>query len=377
MRTISPKAEHGIVNRVQGSNFHYQAWGTVARDEEGTLYAVASGFRVWHICPFGKTVMYISKNNGKTWTPPIVINDTYMDDRDAGILYMGNGRMLVTWFTHSACNYAGHYRQAIINNAGEKTVNMVTGALDDYSALPEKEQLAGSYIRVSEDYGVTWSETIYIPITAPHGPTLCKDGSLIYLGIETYETDRVHFRKLTGGNENASLYRSCDGGYTWTLESKIAAPSWLKENENLDEPHVLELPDGKILGAFRIEGANPFTIALCLSEDSGKTWGEVYPTGVSGSPPHLMLHSSGALICSYGRRQRPCGERAMVSYDFGKTWEDDYVLHNTKNEDDWDLGYPSTVELDDGSLMTVYYQKYKDDEKCSMLYTKWQLEEKK
>jgi hypothetical protein len=67
----------------------------------------------------------------------------------------------------------------------------------------------------------------------------------------------------------------------------------------------------------------------------------------------------------------------MVSYDFGKTWEDDYILHNTKNEDDWDLGYPSTVELDDGSLMTVYYQKYEDDEKCSMLYTKWQLEEKK
>ena len=61
----------------------------------------------------------------------------------------------------------------------------------------------------------------------------------------------------------------------------------------------------------------------------------------------------------------------------GKTWEEDYVLHNAKNEKDGDLGYPSTVELDDGSLITVYYQKYEDDKKCSMLYTKWQLEEKK
>ena len=29
---------------------------------------------------------------------------------------------------------------------------------------------------------------------------------------------------------------------------------------------------------------------------------------------------------------------------------------------DTDLGYPSTVELSDGSLLTVYYQKYAGDE---------------
>ncbi|MBR4865396.1 MAG: exo-alpha-sialidase [Clostridia bacterium] len=376
MKTLYPKTEHGIVHRATGSVFSYQGWGTVARDEEGTLYAVASGFRVSHICPFGKTCMYISKNEGKTWSPPIVINDTYLDDRDAGILYLGHGKMLVTWFTHSTHNYRNRYRDSIVHGAGAEAAHLVAGALDDYPALPEEEQLAGSYLRVSEDYGMTWSDTIMIPVTAPHGPTLCRDGSLIYLGIETYEADRVHFRTLTGGNEKASLYRSRDGGYTWTLESRIQSPAWLGAGENLDEPHVLELPDGRLLGAFRIEGANPFTIGLCLSEDGGKSWGEVYPTGVSGSPPHLMLHSSGALICSYGRREFPGGERAMVSYDLGKTWEEEYVLHNPKDEYDWDLGYPSTVELGDGSLMTVYYQKYEDDKKCSMLCTKWRLAEK-
>ena len=40
-----------------------------------------------------------------------------------------------------------------------------------------------------------------------------------------------------------------------------------------------------------------------------------------------------------------------------------------------DLGYPATVELDDGSLMTVYYQKYEDDANCSILYTRWRLGE--
>ena len=139
MRNRYPMAEHGIVNRVQGSIFGYQGWGTVARDEEGTLYAVASGFRVSHICPFGKTVMYISRNSGKTWSPPIVINDTYMDDRDAGILYMGNGRMLVTWFTHSAYEYNHRWKDAIIRDAGPEACDAVMGMLRGYEHLPEHE----------------------------------------------------------------------------------------------------------------------------------------------------------------------------------------------------------------------------------------------
>ena len=64
MKTIYPKATHGIVNRAQNSIFSYQAWPSIARDENGTLYVVTSGFRVSHVCPFGKTVMYISKNEG-------------------------------------------------------------------------------------------------------------------------------------------------------------------------------------------------------------------------------------------------------------------------------------------------------------------------
>ncbi len=372
MNTIYPETTHGIVNRATGSIFGYQAWGTVARDENGTLYTVASGFRVSHICPFGKTVMYISKDGGETWSPPIVINDTYLDDRDAGIVYMGNGRMLVSWFTHSPHEYNTRWNEFIRKHAEPEAFDATMGMLKGYEYLPEKEKLAGSYVRISEDYGMTWGETVYLPITAPHGPTLCRDGSLIYLGIETYEEDRTHCRELVG-NENASLYRSTDGGYTWTLESKIKAPAWLNEKQHLDEPHVLELPNGNLLGAFRIEGTKPFTMGMTISEDGGKSWGEVYPTGVSGSPPHLMMHSSGALICSFGRREFPCGERAMVSYDYGKTFVDEYVLHNPKDEQGRDLGYPSTVEMDDGSLMTVYYQKYEDDAKCSMLYTKWNL----
>ena len=57
MNLIYPTVEHGIVSRLQNTVFRYQGWPTVTRDADGTLFAVASGFRVAHICPFGKTVM--------------------------------------------------------------------------------------------------------------------------------------------------------------------------------------------------------------------------------------------------------------------------------------------------------------------------------
>ena len=108
------------------------------------------------------------------------------------------------------------------------------------------------------------------------------------------------------------------------------------------------------------------------SKDGGKTWGEVTPTGISGSPPHLMLHSSGALILTYGRREAPFGERIMISRDGGKTWGEEHILTEAYCND---LGYPATVELEDGSLVTVYYERYKDDKFTSILGVKWRIEE--
>lgn len=368
MKTLYPKAEHGIVNRAKDTLFSYQGWPTVARDENGTLYVASSSFRIGHVCPFGKTAMYVSRNEGLTWTPPIVLNDTYLDDRDGGLLYAGDGKMVLTWFTLSSEYMTGNEWQEYLSTyAGEAGAAANSGMVAAYSHLPKDKLDGASLLRVSEDYGVTWSEAVRMPISCPHGPNSCRDGSLIYLGLEYCSGGELPPRTV-------SLFKSFDGGYTWQKISHVSPPNWLKKGEFLDEPHVMELPDGRLLGAFRIEGREPsFSIGTAISEDGGISWSDVVCTDVSGSPPHLMLHSSGALICSYGRREKPYGERAMVSYDLGKTWEEEYVLDESYSGD---LGYPSTVELSDGSLMTVYYQRYADDKKCSILFTKWKLNEK-
>lgn len=40
---------------------------------------------------------------------------------------------------------------------------------------------------------------------------------------------------------------------------------------------------------------------------------------------------------------------------------------------DEDLGYPCSVELSDGSILTVYYQKLVPGKNTSVLWSRWRL----
>ena len=60
-----------------------------------------------------------------------------------------------------------------------------------------------------------------------------------------------------------------------------------------------------------------------------------------------------------------------LSRDDGATWDHDWIIRD--DGPDGDLGYPASVELDDGSLFTVYYQKVPGDAKCSLLCSRWTL----
>ena len=95
-------------------------------------------------------------------------------------------------------------------------------------------------------------------------------------------------------------------------------------------------------------------------------------TGIDGAPPHLLQHSSGALIAAYSYREEPYGLRAMFSYDGGKTWDKDHIIY--KNDASNDLGYPSMVELADGSLLTAFYARERVEEPSVIMQTVWAFE---
>ena len=61
----------------------------------------------------------------------------------------------------------------------------------------------------------------------------------------------------------------------------------------------------------------------------------------------------------------------MVSRDGGESWDYDLILRDDGS--DGDLGYPSSVELADGSIFTVYYQRERPGAQCALLWTRWAL----
>ena len=83
------------------SKHNYFAWPTVTRLQNGKIAVVASGYRLRHVCPFGKMVISYSENEGETYTAPAPIIDTPLDDRDGGILAFGERDVIVTSFTNT------------------------------------------------------------------------------------------------------------------------------------------------------------------------------------------------------------------------------------------------------------------------------------
>jgi hypothetical protein len=177
-----------------------------------------------------------------------------------------------------------------------------------------------------------------------------------------------------------SAARSADGGRTWRIVGTVPAVPGTHD-ANYHEPHLVELPSGRLLGLVRVEshrehelavpGMPSFSLVQTESDDGGRTWSVPRPLGFHGAPAHLLRHSSGRLILSYGYRQAPGGERVAFSDDDGASWDHDWILRDDAPA--WDLGYPSTVELGDGSLLTAYYQQAAAGEKCSLLWSRWRL----
>jgi len=82
------------------SSHNYFAWPTATRLQNGKIAVIASGFRLKHVCPFGKTVISYSDDDGRTYTAPAPVFDTPLDDRDGGVMTFGKSGVVITAFNN-------------------------------------------------------------------------------------------------------------------------------------------------------------------------------------------------------------------------------------------------------------------------------------
>lgn len=342
----------------------YHGWPTLARRRNGQLVVAWSGGREDHICPFGRVEMMTSDDDGRTWTWPRVLLDSAIDDRDAGVVETARGALLVTTFTSLA--YEPKLDKAIKLQPGEKgawdqdRLERWRAAHSRLSAEQRKAEL-GCWMLRSTDGGVTFSARMRCPVNSPHGPIQLSDGRLLYAGKELWH-----------GDNRVGVCESTDDGQTWRWLAAIPTRSG-DDHHAYHELHAVEAADGRLVVQIRNHNKTDRGVTLqSESTNGGKTWTVPHSTGVWGYPSHLMPLKDDRLLMTYGHRRQPFGNQARVSSDHGRTWSEPMIISG-HGETHGDFGYPTTVQLDDESLLTVWYERMKDASSAVLRQTRWSI----
>ncbi len=74
---------------------------------------------------------------------------------------------------------------------------------------------------------------------------------------------------------------------------------------------------------------------------------------------------------TYGHRRKPLGIQARISGDEGATWSEPLILWGEGTSGD--LGYPSTVELPGGDLLTVWYERMAGSDQAVLRQARWRI----
>ena len=297
-----------------------------------------------HVGKGGKAGLVRSTDGGRTWSAPVTIFDR--PEADDGVIASGqlaDGTLLL-----GAVSYS--WPGATYSHQGWK---------------------ANPYIIRSKDNGDTWETPISVdvePLTwgYPFGRILeFDDGSLLLSGYGGYlprteEDEPGGLEKLRDAGKQPSkppgkrgtfsfVVRSHDGGKSWGDLSVIA--------HAFNETCMAPLKDGQLMAVMRSDEGG--YLASSFSSDKGRHWGR--PNRITKNREHpadLLRLRSGAILLTYGERNKPYGVQAMISSDEGASWSRKDRVMLTWDGDHSDIGYPVTVERSDGRLVTVYYVVY-------------------
>lgn len=158
--------------------------------------------------------------------------------------------------------------------------------------------------------------------------------------------------KQNGKEGRPVCVRTHDGGKSWTFVAWIGP-----EPKGFSiMPATVRLSATDILTAVRCHEGSRRWIDAWLSQDNGETWrllSTPAPDTGEGNPAAMIRMRDGRICVTYGYRAKPYGIRARLSADQGRTWGPEIILRDDGGGRD--LGYPRTVQREDGKIVTVYY----------------------
>ena len=279
-----------------------------------------------HLSIEGRLDMIFSSDEGETWSDPIVVVDSPLDDRNPSLGQASDGTLVV-----------GFWRTATYDENGKYN--------------PKLDKPRNTWVTRSSDGGKTWADALEIDVSeigwgSPFGRILTLTDGTMLMAIYGLEV-RLAGTKNESNRNHSYVYRSTDAGITWKRFSEIG-----DGKRQVNETSLLLLPDGKIVAALRSRASE---VWLSSSADSGQTWSELKQlTPANVHPADLCLLKDGRVLLTAGNRVGPFGVLGVVGNHLGEfDWAKRFVLVNDAISRD--CGYPSSVLLNDGKVVTLYY----------------------
>lgn len=263
----------------------------------------------------GDVELWISDDQGKSWNFRSVISD------------------------HSKNPELTRMNHAIGLNSKSELVALVSGWSEGRAAPILPLQLC-----VSFDNGHTWSRKTNDNSSRfiPYGKILLGDNDNLICSL--YGSDESK-------NFDSFLCSSSDNGKNWDNIGEIA--------KGCGEVALIDLANREYLAAARIINSDNLEqggqVRLFTSGKRGAKWKEGVLISLPMQHPanFLRLHN-GNILLTYGSRISGLyGIMMRLSKDDGKTWSIPRPLITIPERTD--CGYPSSVQVEDGTIVTAYY----------------------
>lgn len=315
----------------------------------------------------GRICLVRSEDEGRTWSSPVVIYDDLNDNRDPHINQLSDGSVICSFFslkfnapdsvkatssdflTTKDSSYTREQVARFGNNPDllkEQRTSNTSGKLRQTEPIPEKWIGQGPFIIKSFNNGKTWERKAKLVATStPDWYCSAKvrempDGLCLL---------PVYYSK---GSENLAwggIIPSNNKGISWGTEVSIGKEANLILAAETD---IILLNDNTLYASLRGDGSK-VNMHYATSKDMGKTWSPVSDIGFVGHSPSFTRLKTGEILLSY---RAYCSKNGYytglrISRDEARTWEGPYLADKKVG------GYPSTVELNDGSILIIYYEE--------------------